>query len=802
MTRAVCLWTMAFVCMYWMVACSGGNENPGSSDIPSDMSSDASSTPSDVSDTDAATQGERDAAGDGTQVVEGFCGGGCAEGEICVFAAVGDTEASCVDPRPGIWDDGSDPDKRLVRVGDGWHRKRVDAWEAESARCNDGSPYAYHFRKGNGDGVNRWLIYFKGGGSCLSEEECAIRWITQNQFMSSTSDGFTPTKGDHGREQGVYALEEPTNPFKDWNMVHVYYCSSDTFAGTLSPPASPLGLWFRGEAIVTAMVRELLAGFDTSELGFDLPPMSEAEVVVVAGGSAGAGAARLHMDRIASLIKTLNPASVVNGLSDAAFQAPIAPELYGGDVSGGAFHGAEGFGDVDCLAAHPDSPGLCGNAAHLITGHGAAGYYGEADAGHLGIAGPGEAGAVDGLFVFMAQWDAKARSNSRVNNICVRTECTSDAECQPGEACLYGLCYRGEPCTPELCDPDDGLCWGPDHATGCIAEIATLRHQCGADGDCDGGDICEQGLCVEPIYMGCADTSECPDGYLCLSNLCTRSAASAGECPPSYVFVEDMEVCEQVTGCGQENVCGTGHTCVSYQWTPRGATFSWGIRTELTGLGPDIGVFVPNNPTHTAARGEKFYAYVGGHRAPTLTIEGLTFADVLGEWLAGSPGYHERIAVPMRVPIPLFAQEIETAGHEGITSRTSGTGCEDDALFFVFCERSQDCDRPDDALYAVGIGDAGATTFAGAALDRPGPLELAVVGNPACSDVSLELERGEFISLRYQRDGDAAHAYGVRVSLPPTTIRSDQLPLTLYVGMDGATYLDAELTEVGGGRLR
>ena len=796
-------WTflfLALVCVSALCVSACGGDN---SERPTDTSFGAPDTEDTTSgvDTDDSSSGASDSRdttsvprdGDETEVAGGFCPGGCAVGEICVFASTGDTEATCVDPRPGYWDDGTDPAKRLLSVADGWYRKRVDAWETENARCNDGSPYAYYFRKGSGDGVDRWLIYFKGGGSCSSEEECAMRWLTQNNLMTGLNDQFYPTRGDEGRDQGMYALEEPTNPFRSWNMVHLHYCSSDSFGGTLSPPDGPLGLWFRGQAVVLSTIRELLAGFDTSDLPLELPPMSDAELVVVSGASAGATAARAHMDRIASLIKTSNPDTVVEGLSDSALQPPIMPVQYAmADGSLAAFHGAEESGDVDCLAAHSDSPGLCDNGMHLVTGHGPADYYGESDEGHLGVAGPGETGAVDRLFVMMAQWDSKARSNSKLGSICVATECTSDEDCEPGEACLFGLCYRGEPCESAYCEPDDGLCWGPEHATACIAEIATLRHQCGANEDCSGGDICEQGLCVEPIYLGCNDTSECPDDYLCLKNLCTRSAQSARECLPGYSFVEDQKICEEVIGCDEDKVCGNGHSCVHYKFTPKGATFSWGIRDHLADPGPGVGVFAPDYTTHTAVLGAKFY---------TLTIDGASFAEALGEWLVESPAYRDRVAAPMSVPIPLFARAIETVGLGGLTSRTHDTGCDDDALFFVFCERSQDCDQPADALYALGVGDHGVTTVAGAALGRPGPLALTLLSNPACSDASLELGPGEFIALTYQRDGDVAHTYDLKVSLPPVTINGNQLPMTIYVGVDGTTYLDAELSGVAGGRL-
>ena len=285
-------------------ACNGEEEQQqdGTADAAEETSQDGTEEVETTTDTDEETD-----TGDG------LCAGACAEGEICVYAQVGDTEPSCVDPTTAYWDDGTDPAKRLIEKQDGWYRKRLDAWEELGARCNDGSPYAYYFRKGQDDGANRWLLYFKGGGGCLSEDECAMRWLTQHNLMTSTGEQFYPTKGDNGREKGIYARDEESNPFRNWNMVHIYYCSSDSFLGTVAPPESPLGLWFRGQAIVEGMMQELIDGFDTSEVGIDLPSISQAELVVIGGGSAGATAARVHMDRLASLIKASNANVTVYG---------------------------------------------------------------------------------------------------------------------------------------------------------------------------------------------------------------------------------------------------------------------------------------------------------------------------------------------------------------------------------------------------------------------------------------------------------------------------------------------------------
>ena len=48
--------------------------------------------------------------------------------------------------------------------------KMTDAVNATGARCLDGSPGAYYFQPGTGDGANKWYIHHQGGGWCESME--------------------------------------------------------------------------------------------------------------------------------------------------------------------------------------------------------------------------------------------------------------------------------------------------------------------------------------------------------------------------------------------------------------------------------------------------------------------------------------------------------------------------------------------------------------------------------------------------------------------------------------------------------
>lgn len=54
----------------------------------------------------------------------------------------------------------------------------VHAAQARGAVCLDGTPPAYHFQPGFGDGSDKWLLHLEGGSWCPSFQSCANRKLT------------------------------------------------------------------------------------------------------------------------------------------------------------------------------------------------------------------------------------------------------------------------------------------------------------------------------------------------------------------------------------------------------------------------------------------------------------------------------------------------------------------------------------------------------------------------------------------------------------------------------------------------
>lgn len=87
--------------------------------------------------------------------------------------------------------------------------------------CMNGSPYSYFVKRGS---VNNLLIYYQGGGACWDNITCSIPTCDTNVAPTGSDN---PNSWHSGFADGANAL----NPFKDWNIVFVSYCSCDIHFG-------------------------------------------------------------------------------------------------------------------------------------------------------------------------------------------------------------------------------------------------------------------------------------------------------------------------------------------------------------------------------------------------------------------------------------------------------------------------------------------------------------------------------------------------------------------------------------------
>ncbi len=203
----------------------------------------------------------------------------------CVLhrAALPIDEAAECRPRPPA--EPRDGDMHLVRLPDA------------TARCNDGSPPAMYVREATSpEHANDWVIQVEGGGNCHRSSNCLERWCTRNALMSSARIPDTYA-GD-----GILSRSRQ-NPFGDWNVVRLNYCSSDDWLGAgreavvLDGLLRPVKVPFSGHLVLRQLLDALDAGVEAGPAR--LPKLTSAEHILWTGYSAGADGAAYHLDEVA-----------------------------------------------------------------------------------------------------------------------------------------------------------------------------------------------------------------------------------------------------------------------------------------------------------------------------------------------------------------------------------------------------------------------------------------------------------------------------------------------------------------------
>jgi hypothetical protein len=136
--------------------------------------------------------------------------------------------------------------------------------------CSRGTPWVYFVRRGT---VNKLLVYYQGGGACWDYATC--------EAIRTFKDSAGPSDNPANARSGLADMTNPQNPFKDWSVVFVPYCTGDVHWGDaivehkLGDAAS---VTIRHKGFVNAQVAEKFAR----------EHFVDPEEVFVTGSSAGA----------------------------------------------------------------------------------------------------------------------------------------------------------------------------------------------------------------------------------------------------------------------------------------------------------------------------------------------------------------------------------------------------------------------------------------------------------------------------------------------------------------------------------
>jgi hypothetical protein len=161
-------------------------------------------------------------------------------------------------------------------------------------QCSDGSEFNLWVREADPQKV---MFYLEDGGACFSAETCDP---ASGVYQPRVSQGPAV-------EGGIFDLGNERNPFADYSVVYVPYCTGDVHIGNTATRYGPgLTVQHKGYVNATAALDHLAATFPG------------AANVVVIGESAGSLAAPLY----AALVSDRLPDAEVTAISDASGAFP------------------------------------------------------------------------------------------------------------------------------------------------------------------------------------------------------------------------------------------------------------------------------------------------------------------------------------------------------------------------------------------------------------------------------------------------------------------------------------------------
>jgi Pectinacetylesterase len=165
--------------------------------------------------------------------------------------------------------------------------------------CRDGSEAGLFLRFTDS---KRLMIFFEGGGACTTSGFCNFNPQSVNHLLSGTGETVLGTVlgAQPGRQQpgvyqnneltGVFSADRTENPFHDWNIAYIPYCTGDVHFGSRQAASVP----------GVAQPQKFVGALNTEKFVGRLVPTFEAglERVVVMGASAGSFGAALNFSMI------------------------------------------------------------------------------------------------------------------------------------------------------------------------------------------------------------------------------------------------------------------------------------------------------------------------------------------------------------------------------------------------------------------------------------------------------------------------------------------------------------------------
>ena len=185
-----------------------------------------------------------------------------------------------------------------------WHTVLLDG----ETSCSDGSEYYIFTKRGKSDNL---IIHFAGGGACWDDITCFSPITLTKIFFDRNAKDLTGfyfpdiPKLVPALLTGIFDGEFESNPFKDWNVVYIPYCTGDLHVGNITNMYSYEGQEFKiehkGRSNTIASLQWIKENFN------------DPNKVLVSGESAGAYASAFWTPYISTKLEYKN----IYQLSDA-----------------------------------------------------------------------------------------------------------------------------------------------------------------------------------------------------------------------------------------------------------------------------------------------------------------------------------------------------------------------------------------------------------------------------------------------------------------------------------------------------
>lgn len=177
----------------------------------------------------------------------------------------------------------SDRMPTLESLGEGWSAVDTDGV------CSTGTPHKFFVRPFTGS--QKLMIFFNGGGACWFGQQCDLNAKPTTHTPFAEMDQNYPAKKD-----GIFKFDREGNPFSDYNIVFLPYCTGDVHIGGGAKTYT-----YTNDAGAEVAVEVRHAGYSNSKtvLDWTFDNFATPENVVVTGVSAGAIGASFYAGIVA-----------------------------------------------------------------------------------------------------------------------------------------------------------------------------------------------------------------------------------------------------------------------------------------------------------------------------------------------------------------------------------------------------------------------------------------------------------------------------------------------------------------------